>query len=290
MAGQSLLVDDSGRFWDSDSSVLRSQLQAFGADTDFVDYLIRNLGFVGIRRRSDAAAAIRFRPQTIAPMAFARLIHWMSEERLSRMLISTYVNGDWQHTLHGRTLAAYHAIAASLRSADRDGNFGHDILSRPTEVSVLPLDSPLRVAVEHWRSIGGEWSRLGGLSELGRIFSDRYVLFELRAGGDFVVRDFGEGLPDCATDWLRLAIGQRVQDQPDRQYGWACALAYEASAMHRRPVLQDVDAYVYWRRARQHRRYKRLLLPFAIDDSSPPTYLLSATAEDTSIDLRSVVG
>lgn len=269
--------------------MLRSELQGIGADTDFVDYTIKNLGFVGIERRSATAATIKFRPQTIAPMAFAALVHWLSENRLARMLVTTYVRGDWQHSLHGGTLAAYHAITGAIRSAERDGNFDDAVLSRPAELELLREDSPLHRAILYWRTRGGEWDQRRSLSELGKILSGRFVLFEMRAGGDFVVRDFGDGLPDCAKSWLRWAIGQRVQDQPDKQYGWSCALAYEASVQRWEPALQDVDALVQWSSKRQRRRYKRLLLPFVAGEYRP-TYLLSASAEDTSIDLRPAIG
>src|SRR5690606_6992593 len=157
-----------------------------------------------------SAATITIRPQTVAPIAFARLIHWLSEERLERMLVSIYTAGGWQHALHGSTLAAYRAITAAMREANRDGNFDHDVLSRPAAISLLPDNNPLRQAFEYWRSVGGEWKGLGKPSELGKILSNRYVLFELCAGGEFVVREFGDGLPDCAVAWLRWAVGQRV--------------------------------------------------------------------------------
>lgn len=289
MSGTALLIDDRGTVWNSRSAELRSELQCIGAGFDFIDYAIKNLGFVGVSRRGSSAATIRLRPQTVAPMAFARLIHWLSEERFARMLVSTYTLGGWQHSLHGSTLAAYRAITAAMRGADRDGNFDSDVLSRPTDISLLPEGNPLREAFELWRSVSGEWQGEARLAQLGKILSNRYVLFELRVGGEFVVREFGGGLPDCAVAWLRWAIGQRVQDQPDKQYGWSCALAYEASVQRGEPALQDVDAYVqWWQRERERRRYKRLLLPFSAG-SSPPAYLLSASVEDTSIDLRSAV-
>lgn len=289
MSSTALLIDDRGTVWDSRSAELRSELQCIGAGFDFVDYAIKNLGFVGVTRRGSSAATIRLRPQTVAPMAFARLIHWLSEERFARMLVSTYRLGGWQHALHGSTLAAYRAITAAMRTADRDGNFDQDVLSRPASISSLQGDNPLRAALEYWRSVGGDWGNGERLAELGKILSDRYVLFELRAGGEFVVREFGDGLPDCAVAWLRWAVGQRVQDQPDKQYGWSCALAYEASVQRGEPALQDVDAYVqWWKRERERRRYKRLLLPFAAGNSLP-TYLLSASVADPSIDLRSAV-
>ena len=289
MSSSALLIDDRGRVWNSRSAELRSELQCLGVGFDFVEYTIKNLGFVGIGKRGSSAATIKLRPQTVAPIAFARLIHWLSEERLARTLVSVYTGDGWQHSLHGTTLAAYRAITAAIRATNRDGNFDHDVLSRPAAISLLPQDNPLRQAFEYWRSLGGEWKGSAKLSELGKILSNRYVLFELRAGGEFIVREFGEGLPECAVAWLRWAIGQRVQDQPDKRYGWSCALAYEASVQSGTPALQDVDAYVqWWKRERQRRRYKRLLLPFS-EGTSLPTYLLSASVEDPSIDLRSAV-
>lgn len=289
MLCNSLLIDDCGRLWDSRSTVLRSKLHGIDVDTNFVDYAIRNLGYVGIERRSTSAAAIKFRPQTIAPMAFASLMHWLSEQRFVRLLLSTYKERGWYHSLHGGMLPAYLAITEAVRSADRDGNFDDAVLARPANFKLLEENNPLQQAVHYWREFGGKWDQNRSLKELSRILSDRFVLFEMRAGGEFIVRDFGNGMPDCAKSWLRSAEGQRVQDQPDKQYGWSCALAYEASVQRGEPSLQDVDAYVQWSRERQRRRYKRLLLPF-MAGKYRPTYLLSATAEDTSIDLRSAIG
>lgn len=287
MSNASLLIDDSGVFWETSSFELRLELNGFGAGDAFPDYVVKNLGFVRIDRRRNSAS-VRFRPDTVAPMAFARLMYWLAEEKIDRIAVSAYKDGDWRGFLHGEKLAAFRAISTLVNSSERDGNVADEVLSRPTVVSSLPAGCPLLGAIELWQEIGGDWESLGGLERMRGILSDRFVLFECQSGGDFVVRDFGQGLPGCAKDWLERAKGKRVQDQPDKRYGWSCALAYEKTVQRLEPDLQDVDALVHWPgHGRLRRCYKRLLLPFMV--GSRPVYLLSGTAEDSRIDLRAAV-
>jgi hypothetical protein len=288
MLSTSLLIDDSGAFWDSASSELRFELSGFGAGDAFPDYVVKNLGFVRVDKRY-RSATVRFRPDTVAPLAFARLMYWLAEEEFDRVAVSAYEGGAWRNFLHGEKLGAFRAISALVNASQRDGNVGSEVMSRPAVPSSLTEDCPLLRAIEVWRKVGGDWSRLPDVEAFRTVLSDRFVLFECQSAGDFVVRDFGQGLPDCAKTWLERAKGQRVQDQPDRRYGWSCALAYERAIRRLEPDLQDVDALVEWPgHGKQRRRYKRLLLPFVVN--ARPAYLLSGTAEDTRIDLRAAVG
>jgi hypothetical protein len=288
MSNASLLIDDSGDFWEASSVELRVQLNGFGAGDAFPDYVVKNLGFVRIDRRRNSAS-VRFRPETVAPLAFARLMYWLAEEKVDRIAVSAYKEGQWRGFIHGDRLAAFRSISALVNSSDRNGNVASDVLTRPTAISSLPKDCPLLAAIALWEEIGGDWGRLKSVDEISAVLMDRFVLFECQSAGDFVVRDFGHGLPECAKDWLERAKGQRVQDQPDKRYGWSCALAYERTIQRLEPDLQDVDALVHWPgHGRLRRCYKRLLLPFKV--GSRPAYLLSGTAEDSRIDLRTAVG
>src|SRR5262249_4680798 len=149
MSNTSLLIDDSGAFWDTASSELRFELTGFGAGEAFPDYVIKNLGFVRVDKRY-RSASIKFRPDTVAPLAFARLMYWLAEEELDRVAVSAYKEGVWRDFLHGQKLGAFRAISSLVNSSERDGNVASEVLSRPSMVASLPEDCPLLRAVTLW--------------------------------------------------------------------------------------------------------------------------------------------
>lgn len=284
MRSVSYFVDDSGRLWDINSSQLRAELYGFAAADSFPEYVVKNLGFVRIDRRGPSAT-VWLRPATVAQMAVAHLMYWLVDEKIERVLVNSYVDGAWQHAMVGAAEKSFTALAALISAAAHTEPTKDAVIACSTSLTDLPASSPLADALQLWREMGGDWRRLASRSDLGAVFGDRYALFERRGERDFVLKQFGDGLPDCAKVWLGQAIGMPIHDHPDPRYGWSCTASYRKVLDSSEPELQDVDAYVSWPGAqRQRRRYKRLLLPLSAGDRC--NYLLSATAEDGTIDLR----
>jgi len=284
MTGASFLIDDSGRLWSVDSHRLRAELYGFAAGDDFSAYVVKNLGFVRIGKRG-ASANVWLRPATVAPAAIAQTIYWLVDERIERVLVNTYINGTWQHTVVGDVERNFPMLATCLSAASSLEQRNESVIARPVRIAELAAQSPLARAIQLWADAEGDWCRLAPQNEIASAVGHRYSLFERSGVRNFVLREFGDGMPDCAQVWLEKAIGEPLHGHPDQHYGWSCVESYGRTLDSGQPKIELVDAYVTWPGAtRQRRRYARLLLPLTY--RSGWKYLLSATAEDGGIDLR----
>jgi hypothetical protein len=285
---ESQVIDQDGNVWPSRG--LQMPAARFGAaadDASFCEYAVKKLGFVRVETRQKAAI-VQLHPARVAPQAFTHLMDWLVSKELDRVLFCN-CSEEGGSTLFGDKNEAFRQIASIVSSSARDGSGVGDILLRPFEANELSATDPMRQMIDVWQANSGRWNKAALIPVIRQFLSDRYIIFEHSDTGDFIFRDFGESLPRFAAAWIKeQGTGRAVQHQPDREYGWSCALAYE-SVLHRfSPDLQDVDAFVRWPGAgRVRRRYKRLLLPFWAKTGH--AYVLSATAEDPSIDLRAAV-
>ena len=118
MANRSILVDDSGRLWDINSFDLRSELNGFVAGDLFPAYVVKNLGFVRIDPRGQSAT-VWLRPATVASPALTRMVSWVSDEKIERVLVNSLVDGAWQHAMVGATEKLFTSIAGLISAKAR---------------------------------------------------------------------------------------------------------------------------------------------------------------------------
>lgn len=284
MTNPSFLVDDDGKLWAADSGQLRYDLDGFGV-RNFPDYVVKNLGFIRIDRRGQSAT-IWLRPETVATSALVQVVDWLSGQRIERVLVNSYADGTWHPQIMGAAPSnSYAQLAAMLASSQAPGPRGDRVLARLVPLSALSENSPLWRATKLWRDTGGNWRKLAVVSGLGAAVQHRYTLFEVHGNRNFVLQGYGSGLPKCAQSWMEGAVGSPIHDHPDQTYIGDCVSSYTRVLESGQPELQEVDAFVSWPDTEpQRRRYKRLVLP--LSDDNRLVYLLSVTAEDTSIDLR----
>jgi hypothetical protein len=125
---------------------------------------------------------------------------------------------------------------------------------------------------------------------LARALKGRFVLVEASPDRpSLLIKDVGRGLTKPAEYWLARSIGNRVEDQPDHDYGKWVAGFYRRVVATGAPSLSDVDAVINWpQHSRRSFRYKRLVVPFDGGDRS--TMLLCASLADPRINLRVKAG
>ena len=286
MAVVSYLVDDAGRIWDTGSSQLRSELDAFGIQ-NFPDYVIKNLGFIRLEGRGKSAT-IWLRPETVSPAALDCVINWLSAEQIDRVLVNAYENKSWHHQILAPAHAgSYSALLYLRKDWPANSEPRSRVLARSIDAMRLPSDSPLVRALTMWRAAGGDWRNLARVSGFGAAVQHRYTLFEISGDRSFVLRGFGGGLPSYAKTWAEKTLNSCIYDHPDLGYIWSVVSSYREVVKNGQPELEEVDAVVSWPGAeRQRRRYLRLLLP--LSEEGCFIYLLSVTAEDSNINLRAV--
>jgi hypothetical protein len=279
---RSVIFDDRGEVWDARGRGLAQDLNASVGGDELVEYTIRNLGFVAVKEMG-GSLRISLRPAVVSPIAFSALLYWLHDRVVDRVLIS-FLDRDWSdEMLRSRQDAVKKLMARiDLGHGTREGDF----LSRELPLESLPQSSPLRGVLDVWSQLAGRFDRKRLAPLLQRALKGRFVMVESTPENpSLVITDVGPGLTKPAEYWLARSIGNRVEDQPDYDYGKWVAGHYRKVVATGEPSLSDVDAVINWpQHARRSFRYKRLVVPFKSAKSS--TMLLCASLADPGIRLR----
>jgi len=152
MQSSSYFIDDNGGLWESNSYRLRSELNGLASGELFSEYVLKNLGFVRLSQQPKSVA-VRFRPETVSRLAFVRLLHWLTDEKPDRVLLSTYTDGSWQHAMIGKNARAFDAVMPhGTRFREQivpEDAASYDIQWHPDALAGLSSAAgPLRIAKE----------------------------------------------------------------------------------------------------------------------------------------------
>lgn len=285
-----LLFDDYGRVFSSQSRELRDRLDALQLGEGFIDYVVRNLGFVSAEV-SGEVVLVYMRPSRVAPRALGALLYWLGDRPQARVVLRCNDVGGATHILLGPAPTAAKRLPDIVTKAQIASS--RELLSRLVAAHSLPSDDPLR--------------RLAALSDgirmalRDRNFASLGMMTVPLTGGCYAV-SVAEGDPAQARVehvgvgyerhigyWLERVIGHRMRDLPTVEYGSWTADAYAAALASGEPVIHEIDATVAWPRLTPRRHtYRRLLVPMRGEGGV--SRILSAVVGDSRIDLRSERG
>jgi hypothetical protein len=279
------LIDDRGNLQDPLSARLRMSLNAGQLAQEFPDYVMRNLGFIGLHDHNNAAH-LKLRPAVVSPVAFAALMYWLADRKPQRIMLST-LDGTWSHQVIGSHAAAMPKLANLIASAQNQR--ANDLLRRPRTPGSLAPDSPFRalLAAQERLVLAFNRDQLGAvLHEIDGRMRGRYTMTTSDANmQNMVLQRVGQGHEETANFWLTRALGYRIQDFPDVALGKWMADTYTSTLETGVARLDDIDATIEWPGLTRSRyAYQRLLLPLKTGANGHA--LLCATLRDTSIDLR----
>ena len=282
---RTLLIDDSGTLSDSLAPKLRADLNAWGLGPDFLDYCIRNLGFVAVAGNSNSVH-VKLRPQVVSPIAFAGLMYWLGEHMGKRVMLSIF-DGSWSHRMIGSTRDAITDLAKLVGAAQF--NRGGDFLARERDPLSLPDANPLRMLVRLQAELSDAYSKgqIGSvLSEADERLRGRYTISTADGNlSNLIMSHVGDGHAQEANFWLKRSIGQRMRDLPDTALGAWTTDAHLEAAKTGTARIDDLDLVIEWpEQGRQRYVYQRLLMP--LQTSADAHAVLCATLTDRSIDLR----
>jgi hypothetical protein len=279
---RSVIFDDRGDVWDARSRWLAHDLQASIGGDDLVDYAIRNLGFVAAKEMR-GSLRISLRPAVVSPIAFSALLYWLHDRVVERVLIS-FLDRDWSHEMLRSREDALRKLMARIDFGQ--GARAGDFLHQDLPLESLPQSSPLRGVLDAWSASGGRFDRDRLAPLLASALRGRFVLVEASPEKSaLVIKDVGGGLTKPAEYWLSRSIGNRVEDQPDYDYGKWIANYYRQVIRTGAPSLSNVDAVINWpQHSRRSFRYQRLVVPFKSERNS--TMLMAASLVDQTINLR----
>jgi len=277
-----LLVDDQGEIWRGDSRQLRAAFDSPYSGGEFIEYAVKNLGFIAINVFG-ASCQARLRPDLVTERAALSLLEWITTTRLDRMVVSAF-DKEWSNELL-RMTDVPNRLAQMLTHSGRARP--DDFLSRTLDTSSIGNRPLLRDLIHAWPHIVGQYEFDALITLLRGVFKNRLVVVKRPTETPrLLFHEVGEGLLYSAYDtWRACAIGAPVEEQPDRNFGRWVSRIYEEASTESSPRIEAVDAIMRWPHAgRSRHRYKRLIFPFTASDT--PRFLIGGTIVDDTIDLR----
>jgi hypothetical protein len=252
------IIDGHGRVWQ---------------ETAATSVAVEENGGVALRRRRSGAIEVRFKPNSVKPMALLRVVKML--ERCERVvLVPGFANRDEQLISH--RAAAIERLTQVMNEAQ--SSRARDFYSRRHWRGAAAADGAFGPVHKAWCAAGGRCNR--DLREAVRDASGgRYLeVFPREGATKLVMAAVGNGYSLYGNGWKSVAVGGRFEDMPDFEYACWAAQAYREAFRTAQPVFEDVAATVRLRHAGPLRlEYRRVILP--IGNGDQPTLLLGATLQ-----------
>jgi hypothetical protein len=265
----SKLVTPDGQWVAAGSAEFLAALGDFDPDYDALAFAIKNLGFIRFDTLSDSITEIELHPRNVALPALLAVQQELMSSRV-RLFRIKYLDDTW----HSEISASPEQAIARLSEL-----CAPTILLPPAERFLLePLDytklfdedgSPLRPLLQKWRisfahfdpsiiSLALEHGLLSHMMIFGLKPHDFEPVFRFigarRTNGIWLNRDY-----------QFISIGEKVANQPDKDYGAWVSQFYKAVATTGQPRFDIVTAAIQTSHDRSQTyvtRYERLLLPW----------------------------
>ena len=278
------IIDDQGRLWHEASLALRADNDGFVAGEGFVDYAIRNLGFIAMRRVDGDGVELRLRLDCVSEAALIAASYQISDGAPTRIALTHWESGTWKFELHLgiAQLMARLARSKSLAKAGRQKR----TLRAERNLDTLRQRDSFRDIMLAWESAKPRATSSDFMSKLVALSNNRYIVYEKDPVAGFKVAAFGANQPEFALKWLGSSQST-LNRHPDLEYAWACERSFAAAIERDVATLEEIDAFVQWRTGSREtplrRKYQRLLIPLL---GSSRSRLISITRENSAIDLR----
>ena len=280
---RSLVINDKGEIESASSWALRKALDASIGGLEFRDFVVRNLGYIAITEMS-GSIRLQLRPKVVSAVAFGAAMYWLADCNAARIVIARHDDAAWHDEIFGDRDSAIARLIDLVASGQSQRK--KDFLRRKRDLRKLPDNCPLKALLTRWSEVTGQYSKERMSRILREALSDKYFLVEGHPmAPQLVIREIGKGYPSLDPRWLSRAVGARVEDQPDYEYGRWVADAYRDALELNTPVLEDLDVLMDTPRlGRQRLTYRRIILPFELASGS--TALLGSSVIDSGVDLR----
>lgn len=277
-----VLFDDQGQIWDGASVILRRGFDTPFSGGEFTAYAVRNLGFIAVDLFG-RSCQIRLRPVRVSQKALVSLVEWIAKRPFERMS-AAWFDSEWRYEIFPTLRQGLDRLTALIRKAHMPKE--KDFIAKPLTRHDSNRSLALVELMGRWQELSGpdRCRELEGL--IRRALGDRYVFVQKDTSSSrLVFREFGDGLFDHIKPWRVGAVGQPIDEMPDRHYGRWVADSYLETLFSGQPHVDNVDAIVNWpHRGRSRLRYKRLIVPLALSSAQP--LLLGGSIMDDTVDLR----
>jgi hypothetical protein len=259
-----MLVTAEGEWMLEDSAEFRAALGDPEPDYDATAFAVKNLGFIKFQMLDNAIIEIELHPQNIALPALLAVQQQLLASKVKLFRIK-YLDMSWRSEI----LCSAEVAVARLSElcSPRFAPVAKDkFLVEPQDYAKLfdSEDGPLQLLAQKWRMSFGHFDPTVISFAVKQQLLSRMIIAGIRPnGGEPIFRFIGDGHANWLDrDYHVHAIGQKMRDQPDKDYGAWVSEFYKNVASTGQPRYDYVTAAIERQPGRFVTRYERLLLPW----------------------------
>jgi len=279
-----MLVTAEGQWVIEDSAEFLTALGDPDPDYDATSFAVKNLGFIKFQMFDDSIIEIELHPRNVELPALLAVQQQLMSSRVQLFRIR-YFDTAWHSEI---TVGSERAMArlAELCSPSLASPPTDRFIAEPLDHSILFNDqaNPLSLMIQKWRMSFGFFEPSVITFAIKQQLLSRMMIIGVKPHGiDPMFRFIGDGFPWTDDGYKLGAIGRRVEDQPDKDYGDWVAEFYKSAARTGQPRYDRVTAAIQgWQGKSKTNitRYERLLLPWKTPSSEIFVTLSSKTLAD----------
>jgi hypothetical protein len=282
-----MLISPDGRWVVEDSAEFFEALGDSRPDYDATAFAVKNLGFVKFQVHEQSLIEIELHPYTVGLPALLAVQQQllMSKVRLFRI---RYFDTTWQsEIMPGAELAVTRLseLCAPKFAPSAEERF----FVEPQDYAKLfdGSDGPLQLLAQKWRMLFGHFDPSVISFAIKQQLLSRLMIFGVTPGvSDPVFRFIGDGFKWLHEEYQFYGVGEKVENQPDKEYGNWVAGFYKSVASTGQPRYDLVSAKIQPPPGQQGlfvSRYERLLLPWKTSSDEILVSMLSKRSEGGAV-------
>jgi hypothetical protein len=261
-----MLVTAEGEWVIEDSAEFLEALGDPEPDYDGASFAVKNLGFIKFQILDNCIIEIELHPRNVELPALLAVQQQILSSQVKLFRIR-YFDTMWRSEITASTegtVARLSELCTPLFAPPCSEKF----VAEPRDYVTLFTESenPLGLMAQKWRmSLGTFDPTVISFAIKHQLLSRMMVVGVKPRRTDPIFRFVGDGFNWLASDYHFHAIGERIENQPDKEYGAWVAEFYKSVASAGQPRYDVVRAAIQTRPASPDlflTRYERLLLPW----------------------------
>jgi hypothetical protein len=281
-----MLVTAEGKWVLPQSEEFLSALGDPDPDYDAVGFAVRNLGYVKFQVLDHLVTEIELHPRNVDLRALLAVQAQLDKVGTNLFRIK-YLTDDWHSEISPsaeHTAARLSELCAPVFEPAATERFHVE----PQDYAKLwaDRDSPLRLLGQKWRASFGRFDPNLMSFAIDHQLLSRIMIAEISMRTmDSRYRFIGDGFTWLDRSFPFCAVGQQLEDMPDKDYGAWIAEFYKAVATSGQPRYDVVTATIQGPSGDdkpQPTSYERLLLPWKTPSDRVVVTLLSRTFSEKS--------
>lgn len=259
-----MLVTDDGKWVLEDSPEFYTALDDFEPDYDAGAFAVKNLGFIKFQVLDSSIIEVELHPRNVELAALLAVQQQLLSSQVKLFRIK-YLEHSWNSEIY----CSSELVVARLAElcAPRFAPAGKDkFVAEPQSYSKLfeCEQGPLQLLAQKWRMSFGNFDPSVIPFAIKQELLSRMIIVGVKPhAAEPIFRFIGDG----HTNWLDgnyhlHAIGENVENQPDKNYGGWVSQFYKSVASTGQPRYDFVTAAIERMPGTYTTRYERLLLPW----------------------------